>query len=156
MKSKLPLVLVAVAGLTIGFFVGRFQGGKAVSNYVEHYIIDVGAANDTQEAVRALTYLQEGKRTDGFDIRPLVGPGYLSSIHINSPSSLISNAECSMLNVQCSISGSPRSADFSQKLSVFRVLRVFRGYLAVPLVGALTRCGSAVGTLSQPALNSSP
>jgi len=62
MKSKVLLVLAVVGGLTIGFFVGRFQGGKAVSEWVEHSIIDMGAAVEAQQAVRVLTLPERGQR----------------------------------------------------------------------------------------------
>jgi hypothetical protein len=71
MKSKVLVVLALIVGLTIGFFVGRFQGGQAVSSFVESSIINAGAAVDAQQAVRALTWLKEGKTTNGFDVLEL-------------------------------------------------------------------------------------
>ncbi len=71
MKSKFLILLALLAGLTIGFLVGRFQGGQAVSSFVERSIINAGAAVDAEQAVRALTWLKEGKTTNGFDVLEL-------------------------------------------------------------------------------------
>ncbi len=68
MKSKALFVLAVIIALIIGFFVGRFQGGRSVSKFVEHSIINLGAANETQQAVRILTYLKEGRSTNAFDL----------------------------------------------------------------------------------------
>jgi hypothetical protein len=68
MKSKVLILFTVLAALTTGFFVGRFQGGRSVSKYTERYIIIAGAVVDAQQAVRALTYLKEGKETFAFQL----------------------------------------------------------------------------------------
>jgi hypothetical protein len=68
MKSKTIFLLAVIAALVAGFFLGRYQGGRSVSKFVEHDIINKGAAVDAQHQVRVLTYLKEGKETYAFRI----------------------------------------------------------------------------------------
>jgi len=71
MKSKALFVGAVVAALLAGFFLGRYQGGRSVSKFVEHSIIHQGAAVDAQQQVRILTYLKEGMQTNAFDVLEL-------------------------------------------------------------------------------------
>jgi hypothetical protein len=71
MKWTFLLLLTLVGGLAIGFLVGRSQGGKAVSNDVQHSVVDMGAAADTQQAVRILTYLKQGRISNALDVLEL-------------------------------------------------------------------------------------
>jgi hypothetical protein len=63
MKSKVLLLIVAVAALVVGFFVGRWHTGTSWNRFVEYYMHQ-REANAVQSYVRALTYFRDGKQDD--------------------------------------------------------------------------------------------
>jgi hypothetical protein len=77
---KTLFIFVLVAGLSAGFFIGRYQTGRAWRRYAEHHFIHLKAANDTDGYVRVLTYLKEGKQTNALDVLEILLNSSLSSL----------------------------------------------------------------------------